>query len=234
MKLRLLVAALALFTSVAVANASLVRDDAWFSLEASSDPNVTVLGGGPGQTLVIEKPLGTGVTHLTIGYNFTNNFQFGFPDGMYRWGFTLDGIDPMGGTQSVTAGNGDFTLSQAAFYDQDIPNIDPGAALFSAGARSNALNGLAGLVFTFDIWIEKFDSTPTTTDIFGDLDKQITSAGFYWFGSFGPNPGRYGYPNYNDRLGELPVITIINPVPEPVTLSLLALGGLALLRRRRR
>lgn len=227
MKLKVLVTALALFVGTAVANAN---DAAWFSLEGSSDPTVTA-AGGPGQTLVIDKPLGPGSIHLTIGYNFTNNKQFGAPAAMNAWGFALGPVDPMGGTQAVSFGNGNFANSQAGGYGTDVPNIDP-AADFSAGAVSFNSAGGAGLVFTFDIWIEKFDSTVTWTYIFGDLDTQFASSGYAWFGSIGPNQGHYGIPGYNNQPGQLPLISIHN-VPEPATIALLGLGVVALIRRRR-
>jgi len=231
MKLKVLIAAVTLLASTA-ASSAVDNDSAWFSLEGTSDPSVTATGG-PGQTLVIDKPFGPGGVHLVIGYNFTNTLQYGSPTTMAAWGFTLDTVDLTGGGQNVTAGNGDFTLSQAAGYNLDIPNADPDpGAFFSAGALSGAGNGNDGLVFTFEIWVEKFDSIPTATLIFGDFLGQQTGNGFAWYGSIGPNTGRYGIPGYNDRAAELPLITI-NNVPEPATIALLGMGVVALFRRRR-
>lgn len=230
MKLNVLLVLLVVTPSTAMAG--VVRDNTWFSLEGSSDSNVTATGG-PGQTLVIDKPVSSGTTVLTIGYNFTNIHQFGDPSSMAGWGFTLGPIDLNGGTQNVTAGNEDFTLSQAAGYNLDLlPPPDPDV-LFSALAASILGTGADGLVFTFEILIEKQDGTPATTNIFGDLATQVPFSPYAWYGSFGPNTGRYGIPGYNDRTGELPVITINNVVPEPVTIGLLCAGMVLLLGRRR-
>jgi hypothetical protein len=217
MKLKVLVTALALLATTAVANAA---DQAWFSWEGGDGAPVNQ---GPGQTLVIEKPATPGTYHIVIGYNFTNNEQFGSPTGMAGWGFEL------GGAPGVTYGGEDYTNSQAAGYNLDIPN-GTGASL-GAGGLSNAANGADGLVFLFEIWIDKPPAGPSTA-IFGDLGSQVSSTGFAWYGSIGPNAGHYGIPGYNDNTGSLPLIQI-NTVPEPATIALLGMGVVALIRRRR-
>ncbi len=83
MKLKVLVTALAFLASTAVASAN---DTSWFSLLGGG----TLVSQGPGQTLVIEKPLGPGTTVLTIGYNFSNTKQYGLPAGMAGWGYDLN------------------------------------------------------------------------------------------------------------------------------------------------
>lgn len=210
--------------------AGVVRDNAWFSLEGSSDPSVTALGG-PGQTLVIEKPLGPGVSTLTIGFNVSLDHQYGSPTSLANWGFELSEVDA-NGTQVVSFDNPDFTAGVGGSYDTPLGTDDAGGGGFGAEAQDSSGTGLAGLLFEFDITIGKPD-TGGTMNIFGSLRDMIaTQTGFWWYGYLGPNPGQYGVDVYSSQQ-PLPLITI-NNVPEPLTIVLLGVGTVLLLRGRRR
>jgi hypothetical protein len=88
------------------------------------------------------------------------------------------------------------------------------------------------LVSTFQLSITGSDLG--VTNVFGQhgpTDTAYLTAGL-WFGSVGPNPPDWGNAATYGTWGDLPVITI-NTIPEPASLGLLAIGALALIRRRK-
>lgn len=233
MKLNVLAVLLVVMPSTAMAGA---MDSAWFSLEGAG-PGITATGG-PGQTLVIEKPIGPAATVLTIGFNISVDHQLGMTGLLSSWGFQLDNITQASGFKILSFGGANFSAGVGGSYNTALGTDNAGGGGFGAGAFDTSNTGLPGLVFEFDIVIDKPSSEPVRINIFGDFRPTINSTGYAWYGDFGPVPNVYGLPNYglgnNPNIGSLPVITITKAIPEPVTLALFGAGMVLLLRRRRR
>jgi hypothetical protein len=205
-----LVAALALVSS---ASTALAVDNAWFTLEGGGVPD----GQGSGQTLVITRNAGD-VTNLVIGFHITDTEGLG----MAGYAYDVHG-----------AGENSWNFSNAQNVGAGYTNFIPGAvgASLQFGATSFT-GGATGLVSTFLLSITGSDLG--VTNVFGQHGPTESAYlnGTLWFGSVGPNAPDFGSSASYGTWGDLPVITI-NTIPEPASLGLLAIGALALIRRRK-
>ena len=119
--------------------------------------------------------------------------------------------------------------ARAAFgnLDNQDPITGPGSHLVGTATLHQTAIGVGG---TYEIVFYKGGNFPTITQSTGAaMVYNVNYAGVYpgyWaFGAYG-NPGKLA-----GKIGRNPLI--INCVPEPGALALLALGGLSVLRRRR-
>jgi hypothetical protein len=184
-------------------------------------------GGGPGETLVIEKPNAPGTYHFTINMvaNVTDVGIYGnittlLADGPVA-ASDLTVVPPPGGAPNAASGLG-------------TPGPGPIAVNFGGAVFSG--NGYLGpdlLMATIDLTIVKLGGEMGDVGIYPVIGTTLW--GDQFFGapdvSFGPNGPVSGAVAGAGANG-LPSV-VIHWVPEPATLSLLGLGAIALIRRRR-
>ncbi len=225
----LLVAALAAMATGSVANAA---DNMWFTL-VSSNGDAVAIEQGPGSALVIEKLPSTTTLRIAMNFTASDNLTGNDAVGMSSYSFALNS----------TAG----FFSNGAIGDVTNYNAPAGGAdgdgSFGFQNLSAAVNGSDGVGYLFDLTIN--DATlGLVANVTGDFPSNMiyginhSFPGARWYGFVGGNPISYGSPSYTGGLdvtpgwGSLPVISVIN-VPEPASMALLAMGAVALIRRRR-
>lgn len=219
--------ALALIASAAAAKADSV---AWFSTAAPVAP----AGGGPGApgtrldlTCDTSGPAGSCSWVITFSVNSTGNKLGGWTaelgtaagNGVSVSNSAIAGGNPFGSNAAAgVGGTGNALLTGAGGFTLTPPAAPSSINLITFTlSRSYATGNLS----VADI----FFRTPASDSVVwtnGDV-------GDYEVVAVGPNAPQQGTEN-NNSFG-LPVIRITN-VPEPTTLALLALGGIAALRRR--
>lgn len=210
-----LVAAIAMLAASSVASAA---DNLWFSLANPAPAGVTVESSGPGTALSLTNPTGNPLT-VRVNVNITSDTN------LFTWSMALASV---GGTFS----NGAF--GPAGGSDQPFGGTN-GSAAFAVSNGSIPGAGLPGVLYSFDLNLPA--GVGAVTGDFGPsgILKQPNT---FWYGFVGPNPisiaGGPAYTFGEDTTvgwGQLPVITVA--IPEPATLGLLALGVVAIIRRRK-
>ena len=138
---------------------------------------------------------------------------------------TLFGVTPANTTPAATdllpdfSGNQDFSTVPATNVITGFAGVDPGlfGTLFDLSALANEAQVLNGEVDLTTINFVRLVDVPG--------DGRVTdSQGNPIFDAFSPNNATGGF--------DLDAVGVLNTVPEPTAAALLALGGLALLRRR--
>jgi hypothetical protein len=196
----------------------------WF--EYAGGDLAAVSGGGPNETLVLEKDLTPGT------YNFAVTMYANVTDiGVF-------------GANSTLVADGPVSVSSATLNGpaNGIPTNANGLGVVGPGPIAVNFGGIAifGSGYLGDnIDMGTFNLTIVKTDPIGDINITAIIGGQRWGNSdstatqvtFGPNPSVSGG-TIGNGTGGLPVISIVQ-VPEPATLSLLGIGAMALIRRRR-
>lgn len=212
----LLTAAVAALMVSGVANAA---GNAWFELVGTA-PEGVVATGGVGQTLIIDKGQDPVVLNIGFFLNTGGENIFGWAMGTHATpGATYNVYEP------ASWAGGD-----AAGYNAHIGPAGLGLAGLDHAGTTAAAAPAAGLMFEFELIIDKPFLGITEIYAFVGGNAIATETGYGWMGAWGPNAPIEGYP-YTDA-GTLPMI-IINNIPEPATIALLGLGAVALIRRRR-
>jgi hypothetical protein len=209
-----IVATLGLLVGTSVAQAA---DNAWFHLQGSSDPG-SIVGSASGAGLPLNVTTDTaGPITLNIGFSLTND-TYGTP--MAGLGLHLGPVP--GGTYSPT------TVTSANY---NAAVVNTGGNELNAIWLSNPPTGPTGHVINFSLTLGAL-APGQVINIFGDqgAGDTATSQGYAWYGRVANNEVIYGYGGTS--WGNLPVITITN-IPEPTSVVLLALGAVALIRRRK-
>lgn len=197
----------------------------WFQLESG---DVTLVSSGQDQTLVLDKSDAAQV------YSFTVSMMANIDLGVLGHSTDLmaDGPVTAGPFAGINPGVPDF------FFTNAPGNQPPEAGTFADDIGSSVVGqylGAAVNLGTIELTIDK-TSGPT-----GDISVFARVGGLGWGDSsadgapdvfYGPNTALDGNPVGGTPYGTLPVITI-RQIPEPATMGLLALGAIAVVRRRR-
>jgi len=219
----------------ALASVSQAATSVWFQLGDAGTSGVTVANdngtGGPGETLLLDKPGEPGI------YTFTVDMYASVTGpGLYSHNTTLSAD----GTVSASTLQNASPPSDGGF---SIANTGTGAGIFGPGF---ILNNYGSGCFSGTGWalqnmyLGSITLTVDKTDLgsvnvyaeVGNGSYGLNGGGFEQELYFGPNPSVSGQNAISPPAGEFAVITITN-LPEPATLSLLGLGAIALIRRRR-
>lgn len=214
-----------------LASAASVKADSfvWFST-----PNTTGNGpGGPGgaQGSRLDLTCDTSGPNGSCSWTITVAANLG-TGGILGW--TMDMITAPG--NGVSAANG---TAGAAFPTLASGGVGGSGAALLVGARgqNNAGQAAGNVTLMTFVLSRSFNSGDlSVADIRAGAGADATvvwannTTGDYESVGFGPNAPA---PAFEGTIGALPVIRITN-VPEPTTLALLALGGIAALRRRAR
>jgi hypothetical protein len=224
----------------ALATSSYGAGFAWYEAVATS-PNASVVSQGQGQTLLLEcdKLVAPCTWNVTLKLNMLDG-------GAAGWALDLGNTN----TDKVSVANANVLVNAVAAAFQTPGTIDnAGGILMQGQAGGNATGGgaPAGLYDLMTFTLSKGPGTNLgVTDIFaaiggaefGGNDPGAPPGGgadVYEVIGVGPNAPRAGYSLGGASSGAyeaLPVISIRN-IPEPATLSLLGLGALSLIRRRK-
>ncbi|MCB9853172.1 MAG: PEP-CTERM sorting domain-containing protein [Phycisphaerales bacterium] len=196
----------------------------WWTLDSGDASQVS---GGVGQTLVLNRGDAAQIYDFTVTMwaNVTNVGLFSANTTLTANGAVSataaalnappgGGVTPAGGLNTpgpgpIATNFGGATFSGTGYLGNMI----------NLGTISLRIDNTGGAVGNVDIFAQ------VGSGVFGQSDFQAATV------DYGPNLGIDGGVEGNGA-GGLPVITIIQ-VPEPATLSLIGLGALALIRRRR-
>jgi hypothetical protein len=177
------------------------------------------------------------------------------------WGFTMDGIEGWFELGLASGNRSGVTLLSYYFDfvggsdpldidgdgDVDADDIDMLFTMVGGTDMTGDLNG--DLVVDgddVDFWVANVPIGENTGTVYGDfnLDGAVDAGDLALLGGSFGLAGPFGWANGDATgdgvvdAGDLALLggnfgTIVHPVPEPVTMSLLAIGGAALLRRRK-
>lgn len=199
----------------------------WFELSDAGTSGVTQVSGGLDQTLILDKPADPGI------YTFTLSMKANIDQGVlgHSTDLAADGPVAAGPFAGINPGVPDF------FFTNAPGNLPPEAGTFADDIGSSVVGQYLGQVTlgTIEITIDK------TNGPIGEINIFARVGGLGWGDSsadgapdvyYGPNAALDGNPVAGTPYGDLAVVTI-RQVPEPATMSLLGLGALALIRRRR-
>lgn len=230
-RIALVVAALmVVLVAAPSANAAM---DFWFTVGGTTGGGVDVISQGPGAPLVIEKPQGPGIwtfeIELWVVPTTTNIASFA--------------LDLSADSVQASASNNLVGSAFAGFESQDNGTNTPFPLIVNdLGAASvfSTYSGPAAVAGSFTITIDKMGPG---ADIYNFYAGPGNNGFGYGVAPFNVQPTDGTFPTLagletldgaqsDVLLTSSPVISIQN-IPEPATIALLGLGGLALIRRRR-